>query len=51
MKFGIITHNLAESHNSCIVSCPLFIDTCDMLVNLYNVSSEVRGSICEVNLL
>ena len=51
MKSCNVTHDLAVSHNSCIVSCPHCNDTCDMLVNLYNVSSEVRGSICEVNLL
>ena len=51
MKSCNVTYDLARSQNSCIVSCHHCSDTCNMLVNLYNVSSEAGVSICEINLL
>ena len=46
----IITHDLAESHTSCVVSYPCD-GNCGVVVNLYNVTNGTTGSVCEVKLL
>ena len=44
-----VTHNLATSHNSCIVNCPCE-DDCDILAFLYSSGAEMGGAVCEIKL-
>ena len=45
-----VTHNLATSHNSCIIQCPCE-DNCDIVVVIYSLMTSVVGSVCEIMLL
>ena len=44
-----VTHNLATSHNSCIVNCPCE-DNCHILNFLYSSNTEISGTVCEIKL-
>ena len=45
-----VLHNLATSHNSCIIQCPCE-DDCDIVVVIYSLTTYVVGLIYEIMLL
>ena len=45
-----VTHDLATSHNSCIVNCPCE-ENCFILAFLYSSSNNASGIVCEIKLL
>ena len=45
-----VTHDLATSHNSCIINCPCD-DNCDIVAMIYSIITNVVGSLCEIILL
>ena len=45
-----VIHDLAPSHNSCIIRCPCE-DNCDIVVVIYSLSTNITGSVYEIMLL
>ena len=45
-----VAHDLATSHNSCIVNCPCE-DNCDIVVMIHSLITNVMALLCEIMLL
>ena len=45
-----VTHDLATSHNICVVNCPCE-DNCDILADFFSSSNQMSGTVCEIKLL